>query len=84
MLNDSTDAENLLNKVKNQLNDLFNSNDTTIYDQYLEMFKEEPQGQLKKWLQTIGVPVIKLKEIWTLMNCITTKMKAILDQLDPW
>jgi len=83
LLNDSSAAEETLGKVKEQLNMLFHSK-INIYLKYKEIFREEPSRKLKGFFDEIGVPYTKLEEILSLIKYITSGMKKVLDQLDPW
>jgi hypothetical protein len=66
MLNDSSEAEVLLKKVKEELNELYHS-DIAIYEKYREMFKEEPPKRARDFLNSIEVPIVKLREIYELI-----------------
>ena len=70
MLNDSQEAAKLLQNVKVELNDLFHSK-TTMYEKYIEMYKEEPPERVKEFLTEIDIPIDKLKEIFSLIKLIT-------------
>ena len=52
LLNDSTEAEAVLDKVKEQLNELFHSKEP-IYDKFKQMFKIEPSRKLKSYIDDI-------------------------------
>ena len=52
MLNDSTEAEVILNRVKVQLNELFHSEEP-MYDKFKTMFKVEPSRKLKSYIDDI-------------------------------
>ena len=66
MLNDSTEAESILNNVKEQLNELFHS-DEPMYDKFKNLFKEEPSKKLKTYIDDIAVPLDKLEEMYALI-----------------
>ncbi len=83
MLNDSQEAAHLLQKVKVELNVLFHS-EITMYDKFIQMYKEEPPTRVKEFLTEIGVPIDKLNQIFCLIKYITQSMKEILDMHDPW
>ena len=83
MLNDSQEAASLLSKVKEELNELFHTKEP-ILTYYKKMYKEEPADRVKAFLLDIDVPVIKLKEIYELIQLITHEMKQKLESLDPW
>ena len=51
---------------------------------YQEIFGDEPSHKLKTFFSEIGVPFTKLEEILELIKYITSSMKKVLDQLDPW
>lgn len=59
MLNDSSEAEDLLSKVKVHLHELFHSK-SNILEKYLQMFKEQPSSKLKVFFEDIDVPFTKL------------------------
>lgn len=78
MLNDSSEADKLLANVKGQINQLFNAK-IPIYQQYKEMFKEEPANRVRKYFEEIDVPYNKLKEIAELIAYVTDTLKDKID-----
>ena len=83
MLNDSTEAEGILNNVKEQLNELFHSEES-MYDKFKQIFKEEPSKKLRTYIDDIAVPLEKLEEMYALIQYVTQKMKDEIDKYDPW
>ena len=60
MLNDSSEAEPILEKVKQQIEELFHSEEP-ILQKFSTMFQEEPTIKMKAYLTEIGTPLPKLK-----------------------
>ena len=81
MLNDNTEAESLLASVKGSLEKLFHS-EGSMYDGYKEMFKEEPNPRVKQFLGEIGVPLIKLKKMYEMIQYVTTSLKERMSEYD--
>jgi len=82
MLNDSSDGEAILSKLKRDLTELFNT-DKLMIDQYRELFDgAEPSAKVKELMEKIGRPREKMKEIYTIIKQMTNEMKEELDERD--
>jgi len=62
MLNDNSDANNLLARVKTNLYELINAK-IPISEKFKQMYKEEPTDKVKKYFEKIEIPFEKLQEI---------------------